>query len=149
MHKVQHTWILDKLHDWAGSLFFWACSNIKLPLWYELSSELCNRLIIYLRKFVFMLWIGTFWSSVSLMHILHDSTLSWTDDSWLSILRPQDWEILMMEALLHIPGSEQEGRTFRITVWLSQCKLQCRPQLQESVAKVLLHPILILSREES
>lgn len=38
------------------------------------------------------------------------------DDSWLSILRPQDWEILMMEALLHIPGSEQEGRTFRITV---------------------------------
>lgn len=37
-------------------------------------------------------------------------------DSWLSYLRPRDWEILIMEALLHVPENEEKTRTFRITI---------------------------------
>ncbi|GKC01585.1 putative G3BP-like protein isoform X1 [Tanacetum coccineum] len=29
------------------------------------------------------------------------------EESWLSFFRPRDWEILIMEALLHVPGKEQ------------------------------------------
>ncbi|XP_031402760.1 uncharacterized protein LOC116212337 isoform X2 [Punica granatum] len=38
------------------------------------------------------------------------------DDSWLSYLRPRDWEILIMEALLHVPENEEKLRTFRMTI---------------------------------
>nr|GLL27949.1 uncharacterized protein LOC109148148 [Ipomoea trifida] len=38
------------------------------------------------------------------------------DDTWMSFLRPRDWEILIMEALLHVPGKEEKQQTFRITV---------------------------------
>ncbi|XP_027161176.1 uncharacterized protein LOC113762102 isoform X1 [Coffea eugenioides] len=38
------------------------------------------------------------------------------DDSWFSFLRPRDWEILLMEALLHVPGNDEKQQTFRISV---------------------------------
>ncbi|KAL3650145.1 hypothetical protein CASFOL_006548 [Castilleja foliolosa] len=38
------------------------------------------------------------------------------DDSWFSYLRPRDWEILIMEALLHVPSNEKQQQTFRINV---------------------------------
>ncbi|KAL7198501.1 hypothetical protein ACSBR2_020900 [Camellia fascicularis] len=38
------------------------------------------------------------------------------DDSWFSFLRSRDWEILIMEALLHVPSNEEKQQTFRISV---------------------------------
>ncbi|KAI4302833.1 hypothetical protein MLD38_038534 [Melastoma candidum] len=38
------------------------------------------------------------------------------DDAWFSFLRPRNWEVLVMEALLHVPGNEEKQRTFRINV---------------------------------
>ncbi|KAL3838414.1 hypothetical protein ACJIZ3_023005 [Penstemon smallii] len=38
------------------------------------------------------------------------------DDTWFSILRPRDWEILVMEALLHVPSNEKMQQTYRISV---------------------------------
>ncbi|XP_010264861.1 PREDICTED: uncharacterized protein LOC104602759 [Nelumbo nucifera] len=38
------------------------------------------------------------------------------DDSWFSILRSRDWDILIMEALLHVPGNEEKQQTFRVSV---------------------------------
>lgn len=46
-------------------------------------------------------------------------TLSWnisTDDSWISFLRPRDWDILIMDALLHVPANEGKQTTFRINL---------------------------------
>lgn len=39
-----------------------------------------------------------------------------TEGAWFSFLRPQNWEILIMEALLHVPGNEEKQQTFRISV---------------------------------
>lgn len=39
-----------------------------------------------------------------------------TDGAWFSFLRPHDWEILVMEALLHVPGKDEKEQTFRISV---------------------------------
>lgn len=36
---------------------------------------------------------------------------------WFSFLRPQDWEILIMEALLHVPSDDEKQQTFRISVF--------------------------------
>ncbi|KAL3523828.1 hypothetical protein ACH5RR_016662 [Cinchona calisaya] len=38
------------------------------------------------------------------------------DDNWFSFLRQRDWEILVMEALLHVPGNDEKQQTFRISV---------------------------------
>ncbi|KAL5562009.1 hypothetical protein UlMin_031756 [Ulmus minor] len=38
------------------------------------------------------------------------------DDTWLQFLRPRDWEILIMDALLYIPGNEDKQQTLRISV---------------------------------
>ncbi|XP_042028849.1 uncharacterized protein LOC121775841 isoform X1 [Salvia splendens] len=38
------------------------------------------------------------------------------DQGLFSILRARDWEILIMEALLHVPGNDEKERTFRINV---------------------------------
>ncbi|KAK9053521.1 hypothetical protein SSX86_024595 [Deinandra increscens subsp. villosa] len=38
------------------------------------------------------------------------------EESWLSFFRPRDWEILIMEALLHVPENEERNRTFRIRI---------------------------------
>uniref|UniRef100_M1CNJ7 Uncharacterized protein n=1 Tax=Solanum tuberosum TaxID=4113 RepID=M1CNJ7_SOLTU len=37
------------------------------------------------------------------------------EDKW-SFLRASDWEILIMEALVHVPGNEEKQQTFRIKV---------------------------------
>ncbi|XP_027349718.1 uncharacterized protein LOC113861231 [Abrus precatorius] len=38
------------------------------------------------------------------------------DDSWFSYVLPRDWDILIMEALLHVPGNEEKHRSFRISL---------------------------------
>ncbi|KAJ9697044.1 hypothetical protein PVL29_009001 [Vitis rotundifolia] len=38
------------------------------------------------------------------------------DDTWYSFLRSRDWEILIMEALLHVPANEEKQQTFRISL---------------------------------
>ncbi|KAL2558201.1 hypothetical protein Fot_02940 [Forsythia ovata] len=63
------------------------------------------------------------------------------EDSWFSFLRPRDWEILIMEALLHVPGNEEKQQTFRISVSdypsPSACKLStdCGCPQSESLEK--------------
>ncbi|CAA2995618.1 Hypothetical predicted protein [Olea europaea subsp. europaea] len=63
------------------------------------------------------------------------------EDSWFSFLRPHDWEILIMEALLHVPGNEELQQTFRISVSdypsPSVCKLStdCGCPQSESLEK--------------
>lgn len=57
-------------------------------------------------------------------------------ESWLSFFRRRDWEILIMEALIHVPTNEEKQRTFRISLTdslsdnsPSACKacIDCRP----------------------
>ncbi|KAL6982564.1 hypothetical protein U1Q18_041014 [Sarracenia purpurea var. burkii] len=36
------------------------------------------------------------------------------DDTWFSFLRSRDWEVLILEALLHVPSAEEKQKTFRI-----------------------------------
>ncbi|KAJ4728334.1 Cytochrome oxidase assembly protein [Melia azedarach] len=56
------------------------------------------------------------------------------DDGWFSFWRPGDWEILIMDALLHVPANEGQLQTLRITLSdtfsPSACKActDCRPQ---------------------
>ncbi|KAJ9169673.1 hypothetical protein P3X46_017835 [Hevea brasiliensis] len=38
------------------------------------------------------------------------------EDSWFSFFLPRDWEILIMEALLHVPGNEEKQQTIRISL---------------------------------
>nr|APR64293.1 hypothetical protein [Populus tomentosa] len=38
------------------------------------------------------------------------------DDSWFSFFLPRNWEILIMEALLHIPSNEERQQTMRISL---------------------------------
>ncbi|XP_057438496.1 uncharacterized protein LOC130730489 isoform X2 [Lotus japonicus] len=38
------------------------------------------------------------------------------DDSWSSYYLARDWDILIMDALLHVPGNEERHRTFRINI---------------------------------
>lgn len=38
------------------------------------------------------------------------------NDSWYSFFLPQDWEILIMEALLHVPGNEEKRQALRISL---------------------------------
>ncbi|CAH9111587.1 unnamed protein product [Cuscuta epithymum] len=38
------------------------------------------------------------------------------EDTWISFFRPRAWEILIMEALVHVPGNQEKQQTFRITV---------------------------------
>ncbi|KAK1397965.1 hypothetical protein POM88_007828 [Heracleum sosnowskyi] len=35
------------------------------------------------------------------------------DNKWFTFFRPRDWEILIMEALLHVPANEEKHQTFR------------------------------------
>ncbi|KAG9160792.1 hypothetical protein Leryth_008627 [Lithospermum erythrorhizon] len=63
------------------------------------------------------------------------------DDSWLSFLRSRDWEILVMEALLHVPGNDEKQQTFRISVPKSipspatAACIDCKFQPSESIDK--------------
>ncbi|XP_028765540.1 uncharacterized protein LOC114723529 [Neltuma alba] len=36
------------------------------------------------------------------------------DDTWSSFFLPRDWEILIMDALLHVPGNDEKRQTLRI-----------------------------------
>ncbi|KAJ6389910.1 CYTOCHROME OXIDASE COMPLEX ASSEMBLY PROTEIN [Salix viminalis] len=38
------------------------------------------------------------------------------DDNWFSFFLSRDWEILIMEALLHIPSNEERQQTMRISL---------------------------------
>ncbi|KAF5741820.1 hypothetical protein HS088_TW10G00826 [Tripterygium wilfordii] len=38
------------------------------------------------------------------------------DDSWSSYFRSRDWDILIMDALLHAPGNEEKQQTLRISL---------------------------------
>ncbi|EXB46012.1 hypothetical protein L484_015872 [Morus notabilis] len=38
------------------------------------------------------------------------------EDTWFSFLRPRDWDIIIMDALLHVPGNDEKHQTFRISV---------------------------------
>ncbi|POO01204.1 Cytochrome oxidase assembly protein [Trema orientale] len=38
------------------------------------------------------------------------------EDTWFSFLRPRDWDIIIMDALLHVPGNDEKNQTFRISV---------------------------------
>ncbi|KAI4353304.1 hypothetical protein L6164_002263 [Bauhinia variegata] len=38
------------------------------------------------------------------------------DDSWLSFFLPRDWDILVMNALLHVPGNDEKHHTLRINL---------------------------------
>ncbi|XP_077250921.1 cytochrome oxidase complex assembly protein [Tasmannia lanceolata] len=48
------------------------------------------------------------------------------DNSWLSFLRYQDWEILVMEALVHAPGNEEKQQTFRINLMDNNYPPDCK-----------------------
>lgn len=74
-----------------------------------------------------------------------DAILKWgsfTDDNWYSYIVPRDWEILVMEALLHVPGNEEKQQTLRISLLenvsspactaCTECKPQPQPQPQPS-----------------
>jgi hypothetical protein len=39
-----------------------------------------------------------------------------TDDTWSSFFLPRDWDILIMDALLHVPGNEEKQQTLRINL---------------------------------
>lgn len=38
------------------------------------------------------------------------------DDTWFSFLRHHDWDILVLEALLHIPSNDEMNQTLRISL---------------------------------
>ncbi|GER57172.1 mitochondrial import inner membrane translocase [Striga asiatica] len=70
-------------------------------------------------------------------------------ESWFSYLWPRDWEILIMEALLHVPANEKHNQTFRISVSddsppppCKACTAACGPQQPvESVEKTRSQPV--------
>ncbi|XP_051119805.1 uncharacterized protein LOC127243699 [Andrographis paniculata] len=75
------------------------------------------------------------------------------EDTLFSILRPRDWEILIMEALVHVPGNEQPEQTFRISVSDSpppDFKLctSCTPQPSEIEGNNQLQTTLNHSQQE-
>jgi len=59
------------------------------------------------------------WGEVNL--IVANSINYWygffeTDDTWSSFFLPRDWNILIMDALLHVPENEEKNRTLRINL---------------------------------
>ncbi|CAN1270148.1 hypothetical protein LINPERPRIM_LOCUS13819 [Linum perenne] len=48
------------------------------------------------------------------------------DDNWLSYILPRDWEIVIMDTLLHIPGNEGKQETQRIDLFDSSPQ-SCQP----------------------
>ncbi|KAJ4773608.1 cytochrome oxidase complex assembly protein [Rhynchospora pubera] len=38
------------------------------------------------------------------------------EDGMFSFLRHRDWDILLMEALIHVPGNDEKNQTFRISL---------------------------------
>ncbi|KAL4367046.1 hypothetical protein GQ457_05G007510 [Hibiscus cannabinus] len=63
------------------------------------------------------------------------------EDTWYSYFLPRDWEILIMEALLHVPGNEEKQRALRISLLeniphpAQRACTECRPQKSENQDK--------------
>uniref|UniRef100_A0A2P2JCS9 Uncharacterized protein LOC105125640 n=1 Tax=Rhizophora mucronata TaxID=61149 RepID=A0A2P2JCS9_RHIMU len=60
------------------------------------------------------------------------------DGNWLSFFLPREWDILVLDALLHIPANEGKDQTLRISVLPTiACKAgtQCRLQEPEQPEK--------------
>ncbi|KAF3436086.1 hypothetical protein FNV43_RR23178 [Rhamnella rubrinervis] len=38
------------------------------------------------------------------------------EDTWLSFFWPRDWDIIIMDTLLHVPGNEEKQQTMRISL---------------------------------
>ncbi|XVF72081.1 hypothetical protein PTKIN_Ptkin12aG0092900 [Pterospermum kingtungense] len=64
------------------------------------------------------------------------------DDNWYSYFLPRDWEILIMEALLHVPGNEEKHQALRISLLgnvpppaCTDCRPQPQPQQSENQDK--------------
>ncbi|KAL9686381.1 hypothetical protein QQ045_023839 [Rhodiola kirilowii] len=49
------------------------------------------------------------------------------DSSWLSYLGLGDWDVLMLEALLHAPGNDEKNQTFRISIADQLPTANCKP----------------------
>ncbi|XVF21504.1 hypothetical protein REPUB_Repub12eG0095700 [Reevesia pubescens] len=62
------------------------------------------------------------------------------DDGWFSYFLPRNWEILIMEALLYVPGNEEKRQTLRFSLLEKDppacipC-IECRPQQSENQEK--------------
>ncbi|KAK7284156.1 hypothetical protein RJT34_18897 [Clitoria ternatea] len=59
------------------------------------------------------------------------------DDTWSSFFRRGDWDILIMDALLYVPGNEEKNRTLRINLYeklLPPCTActECVPHRSEN-----------------
>ncbi|KAK8982370.1 hypothetical protein V6N11_037541 [Hibiscus sabdariffa] len=63
------------------------------------------------------------------------------EDTWYSYFLPRDWEILIMEALLHVPGNEEKQRALRISLLeniphpAQRACTECRPHKSENQDK--------------
>ncbi|KAK6940607.1 Cytochrome c oxidase assembly factor 1 [Dillenia turbinata] len=63
------------------------------------------------------------------------------DNSWLSFFWPRDFEILIVDALLHVPGNDEKHQTLRVNLSesfpSSACTActDCKPQEKPSVEK--------------
>ncbi|KAL5712046.1 hypothetical protein ACHQM5_014254 [Ranunculus cassubicifolius] len=38
------------------------------------------------------------------------------DERWIPFLKPRNWDILIMDARMHVPGNEEKNQTFRISL---------------------------------
>ncbi|GMI73535.1 hypothetical protein like AT2G20390 [Hibiscus trionum] len=62
-------------------------------------------------------------------------------DDWYSYFLPRDWEILIMEALLYVPGNEEKHQTLRISLGNNApppaciACTECKPQPSENEDK--------------
>ncbi|XP_059432381.1 uncharacterized protein LOC132165725 [Corylus avellana] len=48
--------------------------------------------------------------------VFHVKAVRDGDGSWFSFLRPRDWDILIMDALLHVPANDEKHQTLRVTL---------------------------------
>ncbi|CAM8930372.1 unnamed protein product [Rhodiola kirilowii] len=54
-------------------------------------------------------------------------SIFYDDSSWLSYLGLGDWDVLMLEALLHAPGNDEKNQTFRISIADQLPTANCKP----------------------
>ncbi|XP_059660167.1 uncharacterized protein LOC132306682 [Cornus florida] len=67
------------------------------------------------------------------------------DDTWFTFFRPRDWEILVMDALVHVPANDDKQQTLRISLSdfpTPACKpcTDCRSQESDSKGEVKVQP---------
>ncbi|XP_057549333.1 uncharacterized protein LOC130827593 [Amaranthus tricolor] len=49
------------------------------------------------------------------------------DSSWLSFFRPHDFDILVLDAILHVPGNEESKKTVKISISDDVPSPACQP----------------------